>query len=43
MENNKHQATSKFIFSHPFVIILGLLVIFYGGYIFGQWLYALLK
>ncbi len=25
--------------SHPFTIILAVIVIAYGGYLFGQWLY----
>ena len=29
------------ILKNPFVIILGVLIIFYGGYLFGRWVYDL--
>lgn len=28
---------------HPFVIVLGVIVIAYSGYLFGQWLHGVLN
>lgn len=38
-ETNEKQPQS--FLKHPFVIVLGIIVIFYGGYLFGQRLYEL--
>lgn len=39
MKNEKKAANFNDIFKHPFIIVLAVIVIFYGGYLFGQWLY----
>ncbi len=38
MKTKKDNLINEFALNHPFVIILGVIVIFYGGYLFGQWL-----
>jgi len=36
----KSNAKQQLTIRHPFFIVLGIIVIFYGGYLFGQWLKA---
>jgi hypothetical protein len=38
MTNEKKQNASKGNVFMPIIIILGLIIIFYSGYLFGQWL-----
>jgi hypothetical protein len=38
---NTSTAASANLFQHPFVIALRAIVLVYGGYLFGQWVYAL--
>ncbi len=38
MTTEKKSTNNKGIFSHPFIIVLGVIVIAYAGYLFGQWI-----
>ncbi|MEI9947269.1 MAG: hypothetical protein WDN26_24040 [Chitinophagaceae bacterium] len=41
MSKETNSKRAPLSFGHPFFIILGVIVIFYGGYLFGQKLYDL--
>ena len=41
MTTEKVSTVKELTFKHPFFVILSAIIIIYGGYLFGNWMYDL--
>ena len=39
----KNKASTRAFARHPFIIVLGVIVIAWSGYVFGQWLHGVIN